>query len=120
MIPKLTIKNGSDRDVSRRLREASVDVLDAGSDGLDDAGEWLLQEALELAPIDTGELVESGEWERSGTFGGHVAFYADHSLDVHEDLDAFHPDGQAKFLEEPAQVGRRVLLALTAAAIRRR
>lgn len=43
-----------------------------------------------------------------------VVYTAPYSVYVHEDLEAFHPNGQAKFLEEPTrtrskEIGRRVV-----------
>lgn len=32
-----------------------------------------------------------------------VGYTADYAIFVHEDLEAYHPVGQAKFLEEPAK-----------------
>ena len=34
---------------------------------------------------------------------GTVVYDAPHSVYVHEDLEAFHPNGQAKYLEQPAR-----------------
>jgi len=65
-----------------------------------------LTEAKRRTPWDTGALRASGKVnkpEGSGRelsvkieFGGPTAGYA---IYVHEDLEAFHPYGQAKFLE---------------------
>ena len=33
----------------------------------------------------------------------HVGFSQEYALVVHEDLERFHPTGQAKFLEQPAR-----------------
>lgn len=65
-----------------------------------------MTEAKRRTPFDTGALRSSGhviEPERRGNnvtvrlvFGGAASAYA---IYVHEDLEAFHPHGQAKFLE---------------------
>lgn len=65
-----------------------------------------MTEAKKRTPVDTGTLRASGYVEppkRSGRnisvtlgFGGAAEAYA---LYVHEDLEAFHKTGQAKFLE---------------------
>ena len=68
-----------------------------------------LTEAQQLTPVDTGALRRSAfittpSREPDGAitmrmgFGGPAAPY---SIYVHEDLEAFHPIGQAKFLETP-------------------
>ncbi len=66
----------------------------------------VLRPAKTFTPVDKGTLRDSGlveEPEQKGTaisveiaFGGAAAEYA---LYVHEDLDAYHSTGQAKFLE---------------------
>lgn len=38
-----------------------------------------------------------------------VGYEAEYAVHVHEDLDAFHDNGQAKFLEEPMRLMRRAL-----------
>lgn len=68
----------------------------------------ILEVATRLVPVDTGVLRGSGfvqipeiAGDRVSTtiaFGGPAAPYA---FIVHEDLDAFHQVGQAKYLEEP-------------------
>lgn len=65
-----------------------------------------MTESKRRVPVDTGTLRASGfvmEPERSGrnisvtlAYGGPAEGYA---VVVHEDLDAFHPHGQAKYLE---------------------
>jgi allophanate hydrolase subunit 2 len=62
-----------------------------------------MTEAKRRTPVDTGALRDSGTVEGPDSdgvvrmyFGGPSAPYA---VVVHEDLEAFHDDGQAKFLE---------------------
>lgn len=68
-------------------------------------GERKLAQAQALVPVDTGDLKSTGTFSvRAGAqqvmlavgFGGPRAPYA---AKVHEDLEAHHDDGQAKFLE---------------------
>lgn len=71
-------------------------------------GQAIMSVSQRLVPVDTGELKSSGHVELpkiSGSkvqvdlvYGGPAAPYA---RIVHEDLDAFHKVGQAKYLEEP-------------------
>lgn len=65
--------------------------------------ERTLTKAKQLVPVDTGNLKNSGflhmEPRRDGV-GIEIGFRADYSLKVHEDLAAFHENGQAKYLEE--------------------
>lgn len=62
-----------------------------------------MHEARKRTPVLSGELQDSGRVESSKSklqvrivFGNEWAYYA---AAVHEDLDAFHDDGQAKYLE---------------------
>ena len=61
-----------------------------------------LAEMKKITPVDTGELVDSGSY--SVTVNGSLIrlmflFSAHHAAIVHEDLEAFHPRGQAKYVE---------------------
>lgn len=85
--------------------------------------EWsnkVLAQAKELVPIDTSALQESGhveDWSVGGVanwksinmfiaFGGLTSIqFVDYAVFVHEDLQAHHPHGQAKFLEQPWESG---------------
>lgn len=49
---------------------------------------------------------------------GVVSFGAPYAVYVHENLEARHPVGQAKFLEQPARERRQELSAITAQALR--
>lgn len=66
--------------------------------------EMIMAKSKRLVPVDTGTLRASGRVvaEPSGgascEYGGAAGSYA---IYVHEDLEAHHPVGQAKFLEEP-------------------
>jgi len=67
--------------------------------------ETIMTASKKLVPVKTGNLRASGHVEIHPTrirvdlvYGGPAADYA---LRVHEDLDAFHRVGQAKYLEEP-------------------
>lgn len=78
----------------------------------------VLHAALLLVPVDLGTLRASGLVEPpiiEGTkvtvivaFGGPAASYA---YIVHEDLEAFHDDGQAKYLEVASVAEREGTLA---------
>jgi hypothetical protein len=86
--------------------------------------ERVMAEAKRRTPVDTGALrssgtvsaptADAGGFQVQLSFGGPSAPYG---LYVHEDLEAHHPVGQAKFLESAAleaaptlldHVGRRV------------
>ncbi len=80
--------------------------------------EVIMAEAKSLTPVDTGALRASGhvnepdvsENEVTVTmgFGGPAVDYA---IYVHENLAAFHDDGQAKFLEQPLMIAANDLVS---------
>jgi len=84
---------------------ASKTVTSAGR-ALREEAEIEMTEAKQRTPVDTGALRGSGRVEGPETnadevsvtlgFGGPAAPYA---LHVHENLEAFHKVGQAKYLE---------------------
>jgi hypothetical protein len=71
-------------------------------------GNTRLTESKRLVPVEYGDLKDSGtadepEWNGSNLsmelgYGGAAMEYAEI---VHEDMEAFHDDGQAKYLEQP-------------------
>lgn len=92
--------------LSARLKALGPSYRGAAAAALYAEAEIELTEARRRTPVDTGALRQSGLVEeptikgdaiavRIG-FGGPAAPYA---VYVHEDLHAFHPVGQAKFLE---------------------
>jgi len=72
--------------------------------------EVILARSLQQVPVATGALaatgrVEGPEWYGTNLRGG-VAYGSDavpYALYVHEDLLAIHPQGKAKYLEDPAR-----------------
>jgi hypothetical protein len=71
-------------------------------------GNTEMTEAKRLTPVEFGDLRDSGEvsppeWEGDNltmelSFGGSASEYA---MAVHEDMEAHHDQGEAKFLEKP-------------------
>lgn len=89
------------RDFIARLDTTVAEVRKAAEAGLREEAEIEMEEAKRRTPVDTGALRASGHVEQQGlrvtlAFGGPAASYAEK---VHEDVEAFHRVGQAKFLE---------------------
>ncbi len=102
-MPSLELKFTGMDELQRRLTAMAADTPDAVAVALSQEAELEMIEAKKRTPVDTGALQNSGYVERltdeSGVrmgFGGPAAGYA---VYVHENLDALHPSGQAKFLE---------------------
>ena len=65
--------------------------------GLDTSGR-----AKEITPVDTGRLRSSLTWQRNDT-SVDIGTNVEYAIFVHEDLDAFHRVGEAKFLTKAVQ-----------------
>jgi len=93
-------------EVKAKIALALILARKQAADGLYKVGEEMMAESKERVPIDTGNLKNSGhvtqpdanarEIEVTLGYGGPAVDYA---LTVHEDLDAFHTVGEAKYLE---------------------
>lgn len=73
-------------------------------DALLDCGNDLQQKSVKITPKDTGALRGSAftEAERKARNPSViVGFEEEYAIYVHENLEAHHPVGQAKFLEQP-------------------
>jgi bacteriophage HK97-gp10 putative tail-component len=68
--------------------------------GLLEAGLLIERESKPLVPVDTGNLRGSGYTRKSGELEVEVGYSAAYAVFVHEDLEAHHKVGQAKFLEQ--------------------
>lgn len=81
-----------------------------------------MTEAKRRTPVDTGRLRASGqvgEPERSGRrLSVELSFGTDYAVYVHENLEAFHKVGQAKFLESVLNESAPYLGARLAARVR--
>lgn len=49
---------------------------------------------------------------KGGTVKASVAYTTSYAMIVHEDMHAFHPVGQAKYLEEPARIYQSQISAI--------
>lgn len=105
---KVEVQFSNLKDVLDKLGRIPAAVKDGLATQLYQSAEEVMAKAKELTPVDTGALRASGhvqppvEDARGVSvelgFGGPAAPYA---VYVHENLDARHTVGQAKFLEEP-------------------
>lgn len=88
--------------VNNQLAALISQAPELGGKALRAEAEIEMTEAKRRTPVDTGALRDSGfvdgpnNGEVTLTFGGPAAPYA---VEVHENLEAYHDDGQAKFLE---------------------
>ena len=85
-------------EVLARLNSEIGKIEGAGMDGLLDAGLQIQSVSQSRTPVDEGNLKGSAftRKENGGVVTGNTAAYA---IYVHENLEATHTNGQAKFLE---------------------
>ncbi len=106
-MPKaIELKMDGMSELGRRLELLSADIVVEIGEALRAEGEIEMTEAKKRTPVDTGALRASGHVtgpDRKGrdvevrlSFGGPAVQYA---VEVHENLEAWHRVGQAKYLE---------------------
>lgn len=85
-----------------RGQQASAAAKEGGATGIAHSLKALLDASNADVPVDKGELKGSGTVQTDG-LTGTVVYTAEHAVFVHEDLEAHHDSGSAKFLENAAQ-----------------
>ncbi len=103
------------------LSGALVQIRRAAAHGLELGMEHVLAEAKKVVPLDEGTLERSGRARVDATrLQGIVSFSTPYAVRQHEELTYRHAPGrQAKYLEQPFNTNREVVVALIAAQIRR-
>lgn len=93
-------------------------LRDATLDGLELAAEHLLQVSSTLVPHEEGDLERSGEVSTDpNEEAAAVSYDRPYSVIQHENMNFRHDDGrQAKYLEQPMNDERDVMLAIIAKA----
>ncbi len=102
------------------LDAISSRVADAASSALVLEGERIMAESKKQCPVDTGALRASGSVLEEERGSVTLLYPLEYAVYVHEDLEAAHPTGKAKFLEDPVNrnlpyLPERIGAAITAA-----
>jgi hypothetical protein len=101
----------------RRFRTSRGQRL--AEEGLQRGLEHVLGEARKLVPLEEGTLERSGRVVRDG-LNGAITFDTVYARRQHEELTWKHlPGRQAKYLEQPMNTERDVVLRLMAVPLRR-
>lgn len=80
--------------------------------GLLEAGLQVQRVAQERTPVDTSNLKNSAFTRKEGEMSVLVGFSAAYAVYVHEDMEARHTIGQAKFLESALRDNRDAILRI--------
>lgn len=118
-------------DLRNKLRARKKKAAAGFEKGSKKAAKLILSKALEIVPLDTQELYDSGRVEVTGTglnTEARIKFEAEHAIVVHEDLTLRHgaafneayaediaagktharrPQEQAKYIEKPIRENRK-------------
>lgn len=112
------------RETAENLRRIAREVEQAQLAGVREYGTIELKEMKRLTPHDTYRLMNSGHIEGPERIDHRIKmmfiFDTEYAVYVHEDLDAIHPYGQAKFVEQPLNESAPYLLPRVAESMRRR
>ena len=90
----------------KAIRRQGVKGQKAVEIGMKKGGLFLQRESMMLVPVEFGVLRLSAFTRSEGTLKDpvvRVGYTAGYALFVHENLNARHTVGQAKFLEQPAR-----------------
>lgn len=98
--------------VIANLNKEVARIEGATMEGLMEAGLKVLKVAQERTPVDTGNLKNSGFVRKQGKLGVTIGFSAAYAIYVHENLEAHHDTGQAKFLESALRDNRAAILRI--------
>lgn len=107
------------RELETRAKRLNKKVEKA----ITDEGNTVLLEAMDQCPVETGTLRRSGTVEnpkvKSGDVSVEIGFNTDYALYVHENVNARHEQGKAKFLEDPVNAAAPGLPGRVAARLGR-
>ncbi len=90
-------------EVSATIAALVEQDVQAGKMALREEAEVIMTTSKQTVPVDTGALRESGHVDMTDD-GARLAYgdsAVDYAIVVHEDLDAHHTSGTAKYLERP-------------------
>lgn len=77
---------------TEKVDKIAVEATEKGAD-------LILETSKRLAPRVTGRMINEADVVKTKANQVEVRYNTDYALYVHEDLEAIHPNGQAKFLE---------------------
>lgn len=94
----MNLKTTGLKELERKLDKINKNIDSINNEEIKKGSELILNESKKLAPKDTGQMIRETDIKKISNKETHIRFNSDHSLYVHEDLEARHINGQAKFL----------------------
>jgi len=90
--------NELEANFNKLLRQTDIKCKEKFKDVCED----LIGKAINLAPVDLGDLRGSGHVAYIGDFDANIGFNEPYAIKQHEHTEYNHPKGgQAKYLEQP-------------------
>ena len=97
-------------DVIKNFEKINEQVEKNLVESLKKGAEMVLDKSRILAPKNTGKMVKESDVKEVRPLDFQVRYNQDYALNVHEDLEARHTTGQAKFLHVATNDnGRKVI-----------
>ena len=112
------LKSEEIQRIEKNLKKEIRKIKKVTYQGIFQACELVRGRAMEKTPVDTGNLKNSAYTKMDAGHGtsakptGEVGFTAKYSIYVHENLEARHPTGEAKFLEKALQESEKDIVKI--------
>lgn len=109
-------------EAHRQIKLIKMSTPKAVGNALMAAGNYLFERSQPLVPVRTGALKKSGKvnlTKHQGKQAVSVTYNTHYALRVHEDLEMFHTNGQAKYLSQPAKEYHKTLIHIVKEDLRR-
>lgn len=109
------VKKNQKSDFDKNLKAAFAKMKKGSHRGLVLATALVKRESQKRTPVDEGNL-KGGHYtnvsKNKDESVGEIGTTAEYAIYVHEDLEAFHPTGEAKFLENAISENEETILRL--------
>ena len=99
-------------EVLKNLNREIKEIEGATLSGLWDAGLQIQRVSQSRTPVDTGNLKGSAYTRRTSDDGVEIGYTANYAIYVHENMEAAHTNGQAKFLESALRDNQRNIIKI--------
>lgn len=98
-------------EIEKNLAGALNSIEELSVEGILEAAHEIVNRSKELTPVDTGTL-QAAQFAEPVEGGARIDVRTEYALYVHEDMEAYHETGKAKFLETAIMEKRDRVLEL--------